>query len=39
MEQKHPLPPFTLESALEKFSLQKMHGTVRILKEFPKPTL
>jgi hypothetical protein len=36
MEQKHPLPPFTLETAKRKFNWQKMPGTVRILKEFPK---
>ena len=39
MEQKHPLPPFTLETALEKIQLAEDAGTVRILKKFPKHIL
>lgn len=36
IEQKLPLPPFTLETALQKYNWQKMRGIVKTQKEFLK---
>ena len=33
MEQKHPLPPFTLETAKKKFKWQKMPGILKTQKK------
>ena len=32
MEKKLPIPPFTLETAKQKYKWQKMHGIHKILK-------